>query len=524
MSDLTSENPICEPTDSTVSHSNDETCHGNPPAYSLDGPLVPMIPRQNDRYVRPALVRLAIVERSYGSSPKLFCDRPPYIAQGWSVSVNPEGSPFYIHRDKHLITDDPIQQAGICDKIMECEQRLRLLVETEGLTLPDDYECYITFDATSDRCKYYYADHTTQTVFWLEELDPERHDIGMAPVCSVAQMRTVLASHRILPVPPSAVTIEEGIGRHIPSRQSRSALPLRQLVVLAHLRAETDQLTSTMSTFPYDAQQCKTFLQIIDVDMHRNQGDDLFQRNATSTSHGSSHVSSPVCWNAVAKHRYHTFFGEDHARVSREQTRFEVIKYERPFAIKFISGLLFNLPKTHTAELDGLASDDVAYAIYWHEYAVTLLRGWRDSSYLSAGLLMITATSVSRPNNPISAGLGSVSIVLALGGLVTSGVLLQWYADADTRKFDAPFVATHLARIRCPKHGFEPMAQVYSLPRALVFWSIIFLALHMLSAVVDLTGLIAQAPALFLAGIFLIAICQLQHSLRSAFTVASGEK
>ncbi len=125
-----------------------------------------------------------------GPSIDVSPHRPPYIAQGWTVSVNPEGSPFYIHRDKHLITDDPIQQAGICDKIMESEKRLSLLVETEGLTLPDDFECYITCDAESDKCKYYYVDYSTQTVFWLEEIDPERHDINMAPVCSVAQMST----------------------------------------------------------------------------------------------------------------------------------------------------------------------------------------------------------------------------------------------------------------------------------------------------------------------------------------------
>ena len=76
------------------------------------------------------------------------------------------------------------------------------------------------------------------------------------------------------------------------------------------------------------------------------------------------------------------FFGEDHARISREQKRFEVIKYERSFVIKMVSAILFNLPKTHAAELDALASDEVAYAIHWQEYAVILLRGWRESSYL----------------------------------------------------------------------------------------------------------------------------------------------
>ncbi|TFK93460.1 hypothetical protein K466DRAFT_580908 [Polyporus arcularius HHB13444] len=495
MSDLTSEISVCEAAYPTVPGLNDETCHETLPAYSPNGSLVPMIPRQNNRYERATLLNPEYIKIPRGLHTALMLEEPPYIAQGWTVSVNPEGSPFYIHRDKHLITDDPIQQAGICDKIMESEKRLSLLVETEGLKLPDDYECYITCDAESDKCKYYYVDYSTQTVFWLEEIDPERHDINMAPVCSVAQMKHLLQEQYWLH------------NEYFPYRSVPSSL--RKELVAVFRQGRADQLTSTLSTFPYDAQQCKQFLQVIDVETDCDE-----------------YMTWTIArlFATIARHRYHTFFGEDHARISRDQKRFEVIKYERTFVIKLISALLFNLPKTRLAELNDLAADDVAYAIHWREFAVELLRGWRDSSYLSAGLLMIAATSISRPNNPISAALGSASVVLALGGLVSSGLLLQWYAGADTRKFDAPFVATHLGLIICPRHGYEPMAQAYSLPRALVFWSIIFLALHMLSAVVDLTGLIVQAPAFLLAGIFVIAICQLHQSLRCAFAVASVEK
>ena len=62
----------------------------------------------------------------------------------------------------------------------------------------------------------------------------------------------------------------------------------------------------------------------------------------------------------------------------------------------------------------------------------------------------VAATSMSRPNNPISAGLGSVSAVLALGGLLVSGVLLQWYTGADTQKFGAPVVVSLLSCCLCP--------------------------------------------------------------------------
>lgn len=86
---------------------------------------------------------------------------------------------------------------------MECEQALSLLIETQGLKLPDEYECYITFDAKSEKYKYYYVDHTTQIVFWLEDIDPERHNITMGPVCSVAQMSTSdICSPPPIPPPP----------------------------------------------------------------------------------------------------------------------------------------------------------------------------------------------------------------------------------------------------------------------------------------------------------------------------------
>ena len=72
-------------------------------------------------------------------------------------------------------------------------EHLYHLVAADSLALPDEYEIYVTvLDANHDEKmgKYYFIDHTTQTVFWLEEIDPERHDINLSPACSVNHMRT----------------------------------------------------------------------------------------------------------------------------------------------------------------------------------------------------------------------------------------------------------------------------------------------------------------------------------------------
>ena len=71
-------------------------------------------------------------------------------------------------------------------------ERLGYLAEADAITMPQDYELYITVnkDSTGQKGRYYYVDHTTQAVFWLEEIDPERHGLNLAPVCSIAHMST----------------------------------------------------------------------------------------------------------------------------------------------------------------------------------------------------------------------------------------------------------------------------------------------------------------------------------------------
>lgn len=116
--------------------------------------------------------------------------RPPYLAIGWVQAFNPEGTPYYVNESKNLVTDDPIYQSDISSRITRWAEKLDILIENDDLVLPDDYEIFITVAAEDDGCKYYFVDHTTRTVFWLEEIDPERHGLELAQVCSIAHMRT----------------------------------------------------------------------------------------------------------------------------------------------------------------------------------------------------------------------------------------------------------------------------------------------------------------------------------------------
>ena len=80
----------------------------------------------------------------------------------------------------------------VCRKINTFVEQITRLALAVNVALPSDYECYVSISANADGeyAMYYFVDHTTQTVFWLEEIDHTRHDLGWLPVCSIAHMRT----------------------------------------------------------------------------------------------------------------------------------------------------------------------------------------------------------------------------------------------------------------------------------------------------------------------------------------------
>ena len=131
---------------------------------------------------------------------------------------------------------------------------------------------------------------------------------------------------------------------------------------------------------------------------------------------------------------------------------------------------------------------------HWHIICMT----WSVSS--------IGSVSSMQQSNPVFQCMGTVSVVFALAGLSSGAMLLQWHAGAErlsatkvvcfyyfpssllcSPTLTNPFVqANHLAYVQVHGYGYEPISQAFCLPRGLVFWSIVFLAPHVLSAVARL--------------------------------------
>jgi hypothetical protein len=215
-------------------------------------------------------------------------------------------------------------------------------------------------------------------------------------------------------------------------------------------------LTSDSSTFPYDASQCGDFLSLI--------------RN-------SEHEGAEWTWfiarisSAIARHRFDTFYGEHHARISREQRRLGERAATKGFVSRVLDLALFRSPSRIADELETLHVDNIVYTIHWRRFITERLEDWRESFLYTIGVLLVTLGGlIYSPEGP-SHYAGLAGAMLATLSMLSSALLLQRYAG--TQKLHAANVTDHVRELDHSSLGYYPSAALYSLPRALQTWALL---------------------------------------------------
>ncbi|OCH96112.1 hypothetical protein OBBRIDRAFT_363125 [Obba rivulosa] len=406
--------------------------------------LYPVTALQNPRYDLGGIVRTGSQTIRMGTHTSMRNLNPSVLPDAWATVINPEGSPFYVTECGAIsvVTDSPIQEAGISEKLAKGIGRVRSQIEDLAFKLPRNAELYIRADKIKETCSYYFVDHDSQTEFWLQDI--EMTTMGMPEVSSVKHIKYILQEHYWTHV------------EFFPHRLLPKHLRVELVDVLRHARA--DQMTSDNSTFPYNAQQCADFIQIIDTE-------------ANETTVYMTCLVARI-WVMIARHRYDHFYGEEHARLCRDQGILGKPAAQLTFGMRFCSALLFNFPNNFRVELELLYVDNLVYTIHWRTFVTELTKGWRDNVKMDVGLLIANAAFMGLIKDTPSMYAGLASMLLAMGGLLSAGTLLHSYANAG--KVNAATVAVYLRQMEHSKLGFGPVAGAFSLPKAFTVWSILF--------------------------------------------------
>lgn len=88
----------------------------------------------------------------------------------------------------------------------------------------------------------------------------------------------------------------------------------------------------------------------------------------------------------AAKNRFENFFGEEHARLSRDQARVDDRSIERPRTLNILYRLLWRCPEKFLRLFDAMWIDQRVVKFRWDELIRSCTTEWKESLYLVSSL------------------------------------------------------------------------------------------------------------------------------------------
>jgi len=234
--------------------------------------------------------------------------------------------------------------------------------------------------------------------------------------------------------------------------------------------ASADHMTSRFSTFPYSAPECEKFLQ-------------LLQTSRTYTHDG--HITSLVArlWSLVCNHRVSTHYGERQARLSRDQAILVDDAQESRCLAALTSLLSFQASGGYQTRLNDIFTDHLVYAHQWRPFMSACLQDWKATLYLDFSTLMLHVLLVFVPSSPLL----SLISGSCLGASSISSTLLV-YRHESLENATATRALSYLYSIRSDRFKFQLVSFVYSLPKALYFWSLVAFCANWIIVLARYTG------------------------------------
>ncbi|KAF8068882.1 hypothetical protein FPV67DRAFT_1095201 [Lyophyllum atratum] len=380
---------------------------------------------------------------------------PSYLPPQWSAHIHPEGQ-LYFHRNAtlHIVTEAYIYHPDIMGKVSYWIKEIEDLLPQKQIVLSEGVELFLEIDG--EDCAYYFVDHRSRTEFWLDAIDTD--DLELLPAVSPSHLK--LALHELYWIHVEYFPMH---------RAGLTASVLEELIgVFSHALA--DHMTSRNSTFPYAEPDCAKFLKLLRA-----------SRDQLNDGHTTCFVAR--LWHLVFKHRFSTHYGEQHARLSRDQVILvDASRESRRFGI-LASLLSFKTSDAYVSRLNDIYTDHLVYSHQWEPFMERCLKDWRSSSYLASSSLIIHLLLNFIPTQQLL----TIFSASCFGASFISSMLLIHRHDS-LENATATEALIYLNGVRSDNFKFQWVALAYSLPKALYFWGLAGVTLNCLFSVTVLTA------------------------------------
>jgi len=436
-------------------------------------PTAPVLSRRYTKSIR--------VDIQHSTIPAaLFTDavdpEPQYLPPGWRSYVHPEGA-LYFHRASQLnvVTGEDLSSVVASGHVYYWSDEIVKIFGEICVPLSDSYELYLEFDEDELSCGYYIVDHSKRSIFWLEPVTTE--DIGMNPAFSMEHIRYGL---------------EEMYWSHVEFYPSHAGIPINGVVDLllnTLVHAQGDALTSTVSTFPYSAEESARFAKLIKP----YQGKEM-----------DGHIICVVARlnSFIASHKFLNHFGQPHCRLSRDQSILDTEPSRTYWLSSILSRFLFGVPASFVDRFERLYLDTMVYTKDFREFFANCQEDRRLVINLSFGAVLMHFVLLVT-----DAGLKFLSPLGLFCGLasIVSGVTL-YTQHQEISQGSAGEGYSYLSERRHRIYGFEYLALLFSLPRAMFFWSVALFVPQVLFILYGSIGMVGCSAFVLLSAWFALVL------------------
>ncbi|KAF4618656.1 hypothetical protein D9613_009952 [Agrocybe pediades] len=410
----------------------------------LEGSLFPIVPQSIGRYDVAKKVERTHMIIETGMFTSSLISSPTYLPPQWSSAVHPEGK-LYFYRNSALkmVTEaylyNPEVWQAICSWAKEFERRF----EEKGFVYGETIEAFLQL--SGDDCNYYIVDRDTQTVFWLEDCDTS--NLGLLPVVSSSNLKMLLEAQ--------FWTHTENFSMHFGGLPQKSIDDL--ILVISHALA--DNITSSLSTFPFDTATCQKFLDLL-----------TSSRDRIHDGHTVTFVAR--IWGMIMYNRYETHYGQEQARLSRDNSILIDDDTELEWTKPIFSLASFRSADLYMKRLNTIFNDRFLYTIDWDSFMKQCISDWTRTGIMSSILLFLHIFCFFLPVSPTLAYVsGSISAL----SIITSLLAINRHQPLD--KEGAAGGHDYLTAVCSPTLKFQGVAFAYALPKTLfILASIIFLS------------------------------------------------
>ncbi|KAJ7126104.1 hypothetical protein C8R44DRAFT_874477 [Mycena epipterygia] len=353
--------------------------------------------------------------------PLTICLLPVAPPPGWTACLHPEGAQYFFHEEKLVFTDANLFDTSSLEFITTTIRTIHDFLRAHGVQLEPDVNLVLdeyTYFDKSKGCQYYFVNHKDRCVFWMDNAESDLFSI----------------THEL-----NGITSASQI----------------------HL------ITSPTSTAGWKLEELDHMLSLIDG-FGKNIGNNDNNRLDGSTS-------------LAIRARVYNFHGEPAARLNIHQSVYATVR-KRTWLIRLLGPLLFYAPDFHLVGLHMTCTDGLIRHREWSEFIVRLNREWHEFTLyaevvLNANVAFLSIQSVDQGSNSRSPTQISsyLSTLTSIGAIIIGLLLVKQNRDRD--RLPAEDAARFILNRTHSTLGTETLAVLYSLPYAMLIWSMVsFLA------------------------------------------------